>query len=101
MILKKKQPRACLCSQKKMFFDIRQLGKTNLFSVIFTPLGAAIFLPLRFSELVNQSIHIDDIFPNQADRLLSQIAECGSSIQKVHIMEQYLIRKIQTHYRKE
>ncbi|MCP4136046.1 MAG: AraC family transcriptional regulator [bacterium] len=95
------QPRVTICGQKKTFFDIRQLGHTKLISILFKPAGASALLPFRLSEIVNFSLDLDDIFSNQGDRLLNRLTEAGSSLEKIGVIEQFLMGIIKREHRKD
>ncbi len=95
------QPRMNFCGQKKTFYDIEQTGHTRLLSALFTPLGAAGFFQPSFSGILNRGVSLCDMFPGESDRLFDSICAAPSSMQKINILENFIIGKMNSGYRKD
>ncbi|MCG8572873.1 MAG: helix-turn-helix transcriptional regulator [Spirochaetes bacterium] len=95
-----KEPAIAICGQKNRYFDLITPKIVHFLSVVFKPAGVAAFFPFSLHEVVNNSIELEAVFPEDRNRLAYQIAEQKSANQKVAIVENFLINKLKPQKRK-
>lgn len=85
---------AIISGQQDEFYDIKVHGDLQLFSVVFLPQAARMFLGIPVSELYNQSIPAELIFKNDIDTITSKLSELNYISEKVNLIEDFLVRQI-------
>lgn len=94
-------PSMAFSGQKNTFYDIFQTGNTRIISALFTPAGATYFFQDSFSGLLNNSISLEDIFPQDSDRLYDRLCLAAGTVEKAAILEAFIMEKITSRYRKD
>lgn len=80
--------------QRDSYFDIEISEKLSLFSVYFLPHGLSMFLDLPMNEVFNQSIPLRFLFRNDVAQLEDEMLKAKTTIEKVTIMERFLMKKL-------
>ena len=88
------QPLTVISGQKTDFFDILQTGKTGFVAVLLKPHAAKMFFDVPIQELTNKSIDIESLIKREANNILEQIAEKKLNSQKIEIIENFLLKKL-------
>jgi AraC-like DNA-binding protein len=83
-----------ITGQGNSFKDLVPTGKVGIFSVIFEPLGAAMFFRIPLDKLGHDSIPLETITGRDASDLEEQIAEAGSIENMANIMENFLHKRL-------
>jgi hypothetical protein len=80
-------PRVTITGQRIRPINVRVLGKTGILLVTFHPWGASAFLPGSMMEL--------------ADRLVDRMQEALSALERVALVESFLLREVDVSRRDE
>jgi AraC-like DNA-binding protein len=76
------------------FVIIESQGDSCCVQINFTPIGARLFLQLPLWELSNQSIGLDDLFGDQASRVVEALAQARDWDRRFDLLEELIFRRI-------
>ena len=91
--------RSLISGQKNTYYDLELLGKQELFSVVFNPLGLRMFFNLPMIEFKNLNIPLKEIDPKGIAELEDNLFFANNFQEKIHRIESYLYLKLQKNNR--
>jgi AraC-like DNA-binding protein len=91
--ISEQQPQSIVSGLSGTYFDVSTQGASGVITVVFNPSGACNFFCFPLNKIENQSIHLADLFTGETSEIEDRICECGTLIQRVAVIEQFLISK--------
>ena len=96
------QPFTFAISQTHRPIQIRPQGKTGLVSVRFYPWGAYHFFDLPVKEFSDQQIPGQLLWGRAAsEQLQEQVLQARNNLQRVRLVERFLIKRLRRHHKEE
>jgi AraC-like DNA-binding protein len=95
------EPQIYLSGQNSSYYDISPTGEVGVFSVMFTPIGAAMFFRMPMSEINNQIVSLDEITNSEMERIEEKLYTSTSNKQRVKIIEEFLLNSIETNIKRD
>jgi AraC-like DNA-binding protein len=95
------EPRSYLSGQTKDFYDISPTGKAGIFSVMFSPVGAAMFFSVPMSELCGGNYSADEVIGKNFRDVEEKLFETECNSERVVIVETFLLKEIKKNYRED
>ncbi len=95
------QPFTFAISQTRRPIQIRPQGKTGLVSVRFYPWGAYHFFDLPVKEFSDQQIPGEFLWGRAAFRLEEELFQARNNLQRVRLVERFLIERLRNHHKEE
>jgi AraC-like DNA-binding protein len=90
------QPRAMIMGQISEPMFILPVGKVNSFAVRFFPYAFANFSLLPMNQLANKDTPLDQVIDKEiAEQLEKDIVQAGSTEERIRIVENFLLEKIE------
>jgi AraC-like DNA-binding protein len=86
--------RSIICGQRSIYYDIFPTGKIGILSAILKPEGAMMFLDIPVSEINNETLSMEDVFPKDAITLEDQLLNSRTNEHRIRILEAFLLSKI-------
>lgn len=96
-----RQPTSFLISQTRRFIDLQPTGKSGFVAVYFYPWGAHHFFDLPVREFADQTIPASEVWGRSARELEDRISLAGDNEQRVEIVQSFLLRRLDRHYKQE
>ncbi len=84
-----------LSGHQKAFYDIVISKQYSLFSILFNPQGLMVFFDIPLSEFYNRNVPLKNILKNEVDELESKLMEAKSFNEKIELVENFLIKRLQ------
>jgi len=85
---------AYLCGQYNQFFDLQVTGNMHLFAVVFQPYALSMIFGIPSTELVNDQISLQEIYPQLGHELSSKIGDAISFAERVDIIETFIFKQL-------
>jgi AraC-like DNA-binding protein len=76
------------------FVIVESSGEACCIQVNFTPIGARLFFQLPLSELSNRTVGLDELYGDQAARVVGALAEAGDWERRFDLLEVLIARRI-------
>lgn len=88
-------PHTIITGQQSSYFELQALGDIGIFSVLFKPHGAKMFFKTPLNEVLNLSISLSDFAGTDASELEERIVLAANNSERVTIIEEFLIGRLQ------
>lgn len=88
------QPQSLICGQQTEYKDIVSSDSVGMLAVVFYPYALSSFLPNLVSELTNQSVSLDNLFPAETNQLQESIIEANNIHSRILLIENFLLKKL-------
>lgn len=88
------QSRSSLCGQSVSYTDVIYSGNLNLITVVFQSIAARAIFRIPMNDLRNKNIDIELLKDSSLLDLEKYLMETENNSQCVHLIEQYLLRKL-------
>ncbi len=80
------------------YMDVQMFPGTGCIALCFQPGAAHYFFNLPMSELTNMTTGLDDLWGREARELQEQVGGCTVNRARVHMLQQYLLRRLEKDY---
>lgn len=80
------------------FMDVQMFPGSGCIALCFQPGAAHYFFSLPMSELTNMTTGLDDLWGREARELQEQVVGCTNNPARVHMLQQYLLRRLEKDY---
>lgn len=94
-----KQPNSFVVTQMRSFLDIKPTGTTGFMAIRFSASGACQFFGIPMKEIAGYSTDLSNAWGSPAKEIEDRILSASSNIQRVSIIQDYLLLQITKHYR--
>jgi AraC-like DNA-binding protein len=78
-----------------VMLDPQEDAQTDTIVIEFNPLGAYRLFHASYAEVKNQIVEMTDLIGNSAKELKMQLAEAGALEQKLHLLQNFLIKRLE------
>ena len=87
-----------LYGQQNDFYDMELTGNLSVFSIVFQPKGLMPFFKFPLYEICNQNVPLNHIIGQAGRDLEEKMGEATTFLQRVGIIETYLLGILKTNY---
>lgn len=86
--------RSVINGQQTNYYDLKVVGRINLFSVTFTPQGTRQFFNIPLTEIHNRNLPLRFLAGSIADEMEDRLFHANNFYSRVKIIEKHLMKKL-------
>ena len=92
--IKNIEPNLVICGQQTSYYDLSLSGKTGMILIVFKPHGVKSFFNFPITELLNENLSLHDLLNNEAIELEDKLFNSPNNIQRITLLENFLIKRL-------